>query len=103
MPARREVNPLKKEVTVTVDTKADAYWVAIDKSDLKFTGNKAVIQLAPNDASVPDYSLLWWVIGAPGTKYTITVKIPGVKDDLKIDKSIAAGSTKAAGARKFKV
>lgn len=90
----------KTKITCKVTTAANLFWVAVDDWDLQFdSSGKATIDLDPGK-----YWLAWWIIGAPGTPYTIELSKPGeAKPFLKIDMSIAKNGTKSAGVRRFQV
>jgi len=90
------------EVTVSVDTEADLYWVALDDRELKFGDDKAKARVPLEEKLL----LGWWVRGAPGSDIKIDVEAEDgyeVKGKFPIQTEIPASVSKAGGFRVFTV
>lgn len=85
------------QVTITVSSNAQAYWVAVDDQDVDLTDDQATIDLPSGE-----HILAWWLFGAAGQKINIAVtEADGTVLTQVKGSSIPAGRIKAGGAKRF--
>ena len=94
---------MKVKLGVSVDTNADAKMVLVNFKDVRLVAGKGVTEVELNE----DCVLQWGIVGAPETKYKITLKPEQgtlkIQSQHPIDLQIPKGKTRAAGTRGFRV
>jgi hypothetical protein len=84
------------QVTISVSSNAQAYWVAVDDQDVPLANGQGAIDLSPGE-----HVLTWWLVGATGQKISIDVKENATILTQVKGSSIPAGRVKAGGAKRF--
>ncbi len=85
------------EVVIKVTSTAEAYWLAIDEHDIPVLNGRAVADLSPGP-----HTLVWWMLGNPGSGIDVTISERG--DEIATASSrIPRGYTHGAGYLHFQV
>lgn len=89
------------DVTVRVETGAPDVALRIDDQPLELASGVARMSLQPKET----YILSWWIHGAPGTSYRISLDADDfeVQGALPVEMRIAKDETKSADTRKFEL
>jgi hypothetical protein len=87
-----------KRVDFEVDTKAQAFWIAVDKHDVNVTNGKGSITLP---TQTQPYMLVWWFQGNAGTSFSAKGMV-GQKTVVEVkDSKIPTGQHSGAGTKRF--
>ncbi len=86
-----------KDIKIKCEANGSGYWVALDKTDIRFENGEATLRRKPGT-----YYLAWWMIGKPGDTIKIEASVDGTSIG-KVETKIPAGEEKAAGVLKLEV
>ena len=84
-------------VKFKVESKAKAYWIAVDDKDVRLVDGEGSADLKPGE-----HILTWWMLGKGGDAMTIT-GATSAKEVVKATSRIPPGQGSHANAKRFKV